>query len=257
MWTIELDTFTAMTPDKEQVEFSNIIATLNPKATRRVVLACHYDSKKQKGFIGATDSAVPCAILLDIAKDFQQQLAQRKRNTKYPTLQLIFFDGEEAVRSWTSTDSLYGSRHLAAKMHSTNVLGQQNLSQISAMDVFVLLDLIGDKSLKFVNFAKLKTENFYNQLQDIETQLLHSYDNNVIQQPLFSSNIYINNIEDDHIPFLKHDVPIVHLISSPFPPTWHRNSDDENHLDFPTINRFRNIIKIFVRKNLHLKKQLC
>lgn len=31
------------------------------------------------------------------------------------TLQFIFFDGEEAFKKWSRTDSLYGSRHLAAK----------------------------------------------------------------------------------------------------------------------------------------------
>lgn len=35
------------------------------------------------------------------------------------TLQLIFFDGEEAMYQWTSADSLYGARHLALKMEST------------------------------------------------------------------------------------------------------------------------------------------
>lgn len=35
------------------------------------------------------------------------------------TLQLIFFDGEEALFQWTPTDSLYGSRHLAQKMENT------------------------------------------------------------------------------------------------------------------------------------------
>ncbi len=34
------------------------------------------------------------------------------------TLQLIFFDGEEAFETWTSTDSLYGSRHLATRWQS-------------------------------------------------------------------------------------------------------------------------------------------
>jgi hypothetical protein len=29
----------------------------------------------------------------------------------YPTLQLIFFDGEEAIQGWSMTDSLYGSRY--------------------------------------------------------------------------------------------------------------------------------------------------
>ena len=35
------------------------------------------------------------------------------------SLRLIFFDGEEAFQQWTATDSLYGSRHLAAKWENT------------------------------------------------------------------------------------------------------------------------------------------
>jgi len=34
------------------------------------------------------------------------------------TLQLIFFDGEEAFAEWSEDDSLYGSRHLAEMMDS-------------------------------------------------------------------------------------------------------------------------------------------
>ena len=65
-----------------EVEFTNIIATLDPTATRRLVLACHYDSKKLPHFIGATDSAVSCAVLLDLAISLKKQLAQHKQNVK-------------------------------------------------------------------------------------------------------------------------------------------------------------------------------
>lgn len=34
------------------------------------------------------------------------------------SLQLIFFDGEEALREWGPRDSLYGSRHLAHILES-------------------------------------------------------------------------------------------------------------------------------------------
>lgn len=34
------------------------------------------------------------------------------------TLQLLFLDGEEALREWGPKDSLYGSRHLAQLMES-------------------------------------------------------------------------------------------------------------------------------------------
>ncbi len=64
------------------MEFTNIIATLDPTATRRLVLACHYDSAKLPDFIGATDSAVPCAILLDLAVSLNRQLAKHKRNVR-------------------------------------------------------------------------------------------------------------------------------------------------------------------------------
>jgi len=41
---------------------------------------------------------------------------------KDTSLQLIFFDGEEALVDWTETDSLYGSRHLALQMEKTSQL---------------------------------------------------------------------------------------------------------------------------------------
>jgi len=53
------------------------------------------------------------------------------------------------------------------------------------------------------------------------------------------------------------DVPILHLIATPFPPTWHQPSDNEANLDFPSITHIRNIMKIFVIEYLHLKQQIC
>ena len=36
------------------------------------------------------------------------------------TLQMVFFDGEEAFVEWSQTDSLYGARHLAEKWSDTH-----------------------------------------------------------------------------------------------------------------------------------------
>ena len=47
---------------------------------------------------------------------------------------MIFFDGEEALVSWTSSDSLYGSRHLAAEMvRSGGLLSTAGKTAIEAM----------------------------------------------------------------------------------------------------------------------------
>lgn len=74
-WKIELDSFEDTTPDRRKLTFTNIIATYKPDAPRLLVLACHYDSKLSNFvFIGATDSAVPCAMLLYFAKNLNNTL---------------------------------------------------------------------------------------------------------------------------------------------------------------------------------------
>ena len=75
------------------VTFSNIVATRNAASPRRLVLAAHYDSKMTpEGFIGATDSAVPCAMLLHLARTMDSLLPPPDTDPEL-TLQLIFFDG--------------------------------------------------------------------------------------------------------------------------------------------------------------------
>jgi len=68
-WHLQYDTFDDNTPYGLKT-FTNIIATQNPSMLHRLTLACHFDSKlfHQFEFIGATDSAVPCALLIDIAR---------------------------------------------------------------------------------------------------------------------------------------------------------------------------------------------
>ncbi len=62
------------------------------------------------------------------------------------TLQFIFFDGEEAFKTWTDTDSIYGARHLAESLHNTTYSynGIEG-KQIERIDILVLLDLLGAK----------------------------------------------------------------------------------------------------------------
>lgn len=72
-WTVTLDEFDDDTP-LGMKRFTNIIATLNPNAKRRLILAAHYDSKyfpedgSGRFFLAATDSAIPCAMLIEIAR---------------------------------------------------------------------------------------------------------------------------------------------------------------------------------------------
>lgn len=115
-WWVELDTFVDKTPFGDR-EFENIIATYPAKDTETLTFACHHDSKyfEKFRFIGATDSAVPCAMLLHLASQLNKLLQSSNLTERGVTLQFIFFDGEEAFVKWSEKDSIYGSRHLANK----------------------------------------------------------------------------------------------------------------------------------------------
>uniref|UniRef100_A0A1I8EBJ5 glutaminyl-peptide cyclotransferase n=1 Tax=Wuchereria bancrofti TaxID=6293 RepID=A0A1I8EBJ5_WUCBA len=89
-FTIEWDLFDEATP-LGMKSFRTLIATHDPSVPRRLVLACHYDSKVLEGkiFIGATDSAVPCAMLLEMARTLGPYLHNRQRRDLFILLDLL------------------------------------------------------------------------------------------------------------------------------------------------------------------------
>lgn len=124
-WQVDVDRFQDKTPNMGELTFENIIATLNPSAERFLILACHYDSKyfANEEFLGATDSAVPCAMLINLAVVLREKFEQSKAATDI-SVKMVFFDGEEAFLEWTKTDSIYGARHLAARWQKEGFLRQ-------------------------------------------------------------------------------------------------------------------------------------
>lgn len=128
-WTIEWHNSTSVTPatGDRKVPFSNLIFRRDPPWAAvgnvgRLTLVAHYDSLyKPEGFIGATDSAAPCAMLMHIARSIDEALTkkwatmQAKGETgdgleEEKGIQILLLDGEEAWVTWSATDSLYGSR---------------------------------------------------------------------------------------------------------------------------------------------------
>lgn len=165
-WDIAYQNSTSKTPatgDRE-IPFINVIMSRDPPWTKageisRLTLVAHYDSKlTPEGFIGATDSAAPCAMLMHAARSIDAALtakweAMQKEGLgeggylgfeDHQGIQIIFLDGEEAFITWTDDDSLYGARSLAEEwestLHPATSTFHNPLSQIS---LFVLLDLLG------------------------------------------------------------------------------------------------------------------
>ena len=252
-WEVELDEFEEDTPIFKNLKFTNIIATLNPKAERYLLLACHYDSKyfKNQEFLGATDSAVPCAMLLNLAYVMSSYFNQQKSN-KDVSIKLVFFDGEEAFKEWTATDSIYGARHLAAKWENERFLHR--------IDMLVLLDLLGSPDPTFYSFFK-DTERWYARLALTEEKLddqdfLQRYQSSgiVARAPTryFQKQTLNAGIEDDHIPFLRRNVPILHMIPVPFPDVWHKLNDNKEAIDVTTVENINKILRIFIAEYLRI-----
>jgi len=59
-------------------------------------------------------------------------------------------------------------------------------------------------------------------------------------------------IEDDHIPFLRRGVPVLHMITAPFPKEWHTAADNEAILDDGVMEAWLAILRVFAAEYLHI-----
>lgn len=249
----EIDKFSSNVPIFGNLTFYNIIATYNSDADTFLTLGCHYDSKYFKdnpNFVGAIDSAVPCAIMMNVVKTLSSYLKTIK-GRKDIGLMLIFFDGEEAFLDWNEQDSIYGSRHLARKLsESTSMLrSNQQIRNIDKIEVLVLLDLVGAANSKFFNFYP-NTQNLHSSLVDIERSLNKRKE--LEGHNLMFMRKYANSyVDDDHRPFLQQNVPILHIISVPFPKQWHTADDNAENLHWPSIRNFNKVLRVFVYEYLN------
>jgi len=259
-WQVHLDTFEEDTP-KGKKQFTNIVAIISPKTAKKLMLSAHYDSKDMQSkdgtqFVAASDSAVSVAMLLDIARMVGPH--KKKLDNAGLSPMLVFFDGEEAFKSWSNKDSLYGSRHLAAKMAKDNDMGVR----LKDLEGMVLLDLIGGKDPTFVDWYP-QTTRMYGHLQKIEAKLgeegtvpFNANEPFFVGKPnpfeLQQAGDKPPSPEDDHKPFWKKGVPILHLIATPYPEVWHTLLDNEANLDKPSIEKFLLIFRKFVQEHFKL-----
>ena len=126
--------FIAKTPLGE-TSMANLIATIPGRRPERIAIASHYDTKlfRDIRFVGASDGASSTAALLELAR------VLKSRQNEF-TLELLFFDGEEAVVEWgRNNDNTYGSRYYVDAARKAGTLKD--------LRALVLLDMIGDKDL--------------------------------------------------------------------------------------------------------------
>ncbi len=186
---VEDDAFTADTVEGK-FPVRNIIAKFPGVKDGIIVILGHYDTNyplRNTGYVGANDGGSSTAILLE----FANQLRDKKRDGY--SVWLVWTDGEEAVKTWSDSDSLYGTRHLAEKWEKDGTL-----KKIKAL---MVMDMIGDADLNIDRDA-----NSTPWLLD----LIHA----AAERGGYQSHFYAREgpIEDDHLPFVKRGVPSADVI---------------------------------------------
>ncbi|WVW80090.1 hypothetical protein I302_102063 [Kwoniella bestiolae CBS 10118] len=274
-WHEEKTPFRGTTPIGD-IDFQNLIYTFDPSAPRKIIIAAHFDSKwfpdfPANQFIGATDSAAPVSMILDLAEFLTPLLNQRKgrvdsgrgilkrdfdeEEVAETTIQFVLFDGEEAFRDWTATDSIYGARHLAELWQNTflpssHPLNKRRLSPspsvLNTIDHLVLLDLLGNKHSMIYSYFR-ETDWLHAKMKSADERLQHEglVEVEKGEKEWFGDMRMRGGIGDDHLPFLHRGVSIFHVISNPFPKVWHTLADDASALSLPALRRWNRILRVF------------
>jgi Zn-dependent M28 family amino/carboxypeptidase len=183
----------------------NIIAKFPGKSGKAIAVTGHYDTKKLADFVGANDGGSSAGFLLELARVLRT----------FPhsdDIYLVFFDGEEAVREWSESDSVYGSRHLAAKWTADGTNRR--------LKALINVDMIGDKNVRMF-WDTASTDSLRKQFWDAADSLgLERY---------FPREG--GPIEDDHLPFIKAGVPSLDIINFESQDSfWHTSRDTMDKL---------------------------
>jgi len=123
---------------------------------------------------------------------------------------------------------------------------------VFVQDLLVLLDLLGTKGAKIPSYFA-ETAHWHGAVMEAEQTLKRSRNwSGESRSRIFHARPSYGQVEDDHVPFLKLNVDVLHVIPSPFPNVWHSERDNKDALDFPTIDNLNRIFRIFVTRYLHL-----
>lgn len=218
-----------------ELALNNIIASTNPAATKRIIVASHWDtrpyadqdSENQKQPIdGANDGASGVGVILELARIIQTSEVKPEVG-----LDFILFDGED-----------YGQPDFAEeeKMRDSWCLGSQYWSENMHKPGYsayygILLDMVGAKNAKFamegtsMHYAPSVVQKVWN--------MAHSkgFANHFIFQqspPIIDDHTYVNDIAR---------IPMIDIIEynaggdNYFGDYWHTHDDDMSIIDPATL----------------------
>ncbi|KAH7418001.1 glutaminyl-peptide cyclotransferase [Cadophora sp. MPI-SDFR-AT-0126] len=260
-WKLQWYNSSATTDKGANVPISNLVFSREPPWTKVgqanwLTLAVHYDSKSvPEGHIGAT-SALPCGILMHVARSIDGYMTQMHDEMDAlgeggtvamdMGIQLMFLDGTEALDGGEA--ALYGSRYLSNNLEkNVNPVGSGYPNSLSQIRIFTLLDGLGAASPMIPSYC-LVTSWVYERLANLEGRMRKIGLLETTKSTGFLSEGNATNVQAgvvaDSVPFMERGTPFLNLQPSPLPSS-QNVLEDASILDAPTVRDWVKIVTGF------------
>ena len=211
---------------QKTAKLTNIIASFDLKATQRILLCAHWDSrpwasedpdtsKQRRPILGANDGASGVAVLLEIAKTL-------KSSPPPVGVDIILFDGEDAGLTGQNDTYLAGSRYFARTKDA----------RFNPM-MGILLDMVGGANLQLykevnsVNYAGAVVDRVWNLAARLGVT-------EFIPTPK-------HQVTDDHISLLNVGIPVIDLIDFDYA-YWHTAGDTPDKCSAASLEKVGRVV---------------
>lgn len=227
--------------DGTKLRSRNIMASINPEATTRILLCAHWDSRPwadndpdsanwRKPILAANDAASGVAVMLELARIIGKSKDEKAFN-KQLGIDFVCFDAEDwGTPQWADVADNADSWALGAQYWS------KNLPQGYEARYGILLDMVGGVGAKFyregmsMQYAPEIVKKVWRAAREVGFGSYFSKEDGGV-------------ITDDHVPvnqFAK--IPTIDIIpyyadcqQSSFGPTWHTLADNMENIDKNTL----------------------
>ena len=232
---IEQD-FPAKVYTGETFDATNIIAQFNPEASKRIVLAAHWDSRhiadsplsterQNEAILGADDGASGVAVLLEIARALGA-------NPITMGVDIVLFDAEDYGDSNDRNSWALGAQHWSRNLHVSPYKPKYG----------ILLDMVGSKGARFtkeqwsMQYARPVVEKVWKLASRM------GYGNYFVEaagNPITDDHYFVNTIAK---------IPMIDIINNPvnsetgFGAYWHTHNDNIDVIDARTLRAVGQVV---------------
>lgn len=239
--TVYVQNFRARLYNGKGIDGKNIIASFNPQARKRILLAAHWDSrpfadhdpdrtKWNTPIDGANDGASGVGVLMEVARIL-------KDNPINTGIDIILFDLEDYgapqyLNLMTNNDWALGSQYWSKNPHIFNYRAYFG----------ILLDMVGAPNPRFPKeyYSQQLAPSLSNEIWRMARDLGYDqYFINEIGHPINDDHIYVN---------MNANIPMIDLIhledkeDTSFYPYWHTLKDNIEQIDPKTLGMVGDVV---------------